>query len=80
MESGKTTKNMEEDLWFGLMDLYIKEHGLMIKLQGLEESFILMVTYIRAIGKQISLLVMVNTIIWMVRAIKVNGMRIYNTD
>ena len=52
----------------------------MIKLQGLEDSFILMVTYIRAIGRQISHLVMVNTIIWMVQAIKVNGMKINNTD
>ena len=50
----------------------------MIKLQALEDSFILMVMFIKAIGKQISHMVMENTIIWMVPAIKVNGMKISN--
>lgn len=36
MESGKITKNGEEDKLFIHSDHYIKELGLIIKLQGLE--------------------------------------------
>lgn len=71
---------MEKEYKFGKMVQYTKDIGLQIKHVDMEDSSMQMVMYILENGKIINHMARVYIFTKMVQNMKVNGMKIFNTE
>jgi hypothetical protein len=72
-------QDMEEDIKFGLMEVFMKVTGKMIKLTDAGDWYMQMEIFMTVIGKMIKLMGSVNILIPMVHNTKVIGLMISNT-